>query len=774
MTDAVTGIPIAGATVSYPPGTGSATTTTASNGTYTLANVTEGSYQVTASAANYTAQTVTVVVGPGGSATKNFPLAPNPGSISGTVTDLGTGLPIAGATVSYPPGSGSATTTTASDGTYTLANVTEGGYQVTASAAGYTSKTVTVPVAPGATSTQNFALTPGAGTISGTVTDAVTGIPIAGATVSYPPGTGSATTTSAGDGTYTLANVTEGSYQVTASAANYTAQTVTVVVGPGGSATKNFPLAPNPGSISGTVTDLGTGLPIAGATVSYPPGSGSATTTTASDGTYTLANVTEGSYQVTASAAGYASKTFTVPVAPGATSTQNFALAPDPGTISGTVTDAVTGLPIAGATVSYPPGSGSATTTTASDGTYTLANVAPGTYTVTASDTGYVTQSPTNVLVSSGATTTQNFALAPNPGTISGTVTDAVTGIPIAGATVSYPPGTGSATTTTASNGTYTLANVTEGSYQVTASAANYTAQTVTVVVGPGGSATKNFPLAPNPGSISGTVTDLGTGLPIAGATVSYPPGSGSATTTTASDGTYTLANVTEGSYQVTASAAGYTSKTVTVPVAPGATSTQNFALATTHQPVFSDGFELGALSGWTSTIGLSIESTNVHTGTYAAKGKPSNASANAQKLLPSTYNSGYERVWFNIVSQTSQVNILRARTAAGASLAYVLVNSPTATASKDDLCINILSVKTCSTTSVLPGSGWHEVEMYTAVNGATPSVQVWLDGTLISTLTSTTNLGATPIGELQIGEGAPETWDVAFDDAAFDTQFLP
>ena len=89
--------------------------------------------------------------------------------------------------------------------------------------------------------------------------------------------------------------------------------------------------------------------------------------------------------------------------------------APTTGTISGTVTDAVTGLPIAGATVSYPPGSGSTTTTTASDGTYTLANVAPGTYTVTASDTGYVTQSPTNVLVSSGATTTQNLRWPPIP-----------------------------------------------------------------------------------------------------------------------------------------------------------------------------------------------------------------------------------------------------------------------------------------------------------------------------------------------------------------------
>lgn len=60
-------------------------------------------------------------------------------------------------------------------------------------------------------------------------------------------------------------------------------------------------------------------------------------------------------------------------------------------------------------------------TTTDGNGSYTLNNVAPGTYTVTASATGYTPQSA-QVSVTAGATTQQNFTLAPQTGTIAGTV----------------------------------------------------------------------------------------------------------------------------------------------------------------------------------------------------------------------------------------------------------------------------------------------------------------------------------------------------------------
>jgi phosphatidylinositol-3-phosphatase len=100
--------------------------------------------------------------------------------------------------------------------------------------------------------------------------------------------------------------------------------------------------------------------------------------------------------------------------------------------IGGTVTDAVSQAAIAGATVSYSGGSA----TTNGSGAYTLTNVVPGTYSVTASATGHTSQSA-QVSVTAGATATQNFTLASQPGMITGTVMDSVTNAAISGATVS-------------------------------------------------------------------------------------------------------------------------------------------------------------------------------------------------------------------------------------------------------------------------------------------------------------------------------------------------
>lgn len=78
------------------------------------------------------------------------------------------------------------------------------------------------------------------------------------------------------------------------------------------------------------------------------------------------------------------------------------------GTIQGTVTSSVTGLPINGAAVAL----GSRTTTTNASGFYSFAGISPGTYpTDMASATGYNSSTITNVVLANGGTTTQNFAL---------------------------------------------------------------------------------------------------------------------------------------------------------------------------------------------------------------------------------------------------------------------------------------------------------------------------------------------------------------------------
>ncbi len=601
--DAVTGAPLSGATVSYSGGS----TTTNNVGVYTLSNVSPGSYTVTASATNYVTQPATgVVVASGSATTKNFSLTPNPGSITGTVTDFVTGNPLSGATVCLGTdatcATATTTTTTNGSGVYTLSGLTEASnYQVNAVATNYTSQSATnVAVTPGGTTQKNFALVPNPGFIQGTVTDALTTLPISSATVCLGTdttcATATTTTTTNSSGFYQFSGLTEATnYQVNVVATNYAPQTATgVAVTPGGTTTKNFALTPGPGTISGTVKDLVTTTGIVGARVCIST-SGSCTgttTTTGAGGAYTL-SVAPGTYEVTSSATNYAPQSISsVVVTTGGTATKNFSLTPNPGSITGTVTDFVTGNPLSGATVCLGTdatcATATTTTTTNGSGVYTLSGLTEASnYQVNAVATNYTSQSATNVAVTPGGTTQKNFALVPNPGFIQGTVTDALTTLPISSATVCLGTdttcATATTTTTTNSSGFYQFSGLTEATnYQVNVVATNYAPQTATgVAVTPGGTTTKNFALTPGPGTISGTVKDSVTTTGIVGARVCIST-SGSCTgttTTTGAGGAYTL-SVAPGTYEVTSSATNYAPQSISsVVVTTGGTATKNFSL---------------------------------------------------------------------------------------------------------------------------------------------------------------------------------------------------
>jgi hypothetical protein len=182
--------------------------------------------------------------------------------------------------------------------------------------------------------------------------------------------------------------------------------------------------------------------------------------------------------------------------------------------------------------------------------------------------------------------------------------------------------------------------------------------------------------------------------------------------------------------------------------------------------PVFRDGFESGNLSSWTSSAGLIVQTALVHSGTYAVQGNTTNGNTYAKKTLPTNYIDGYGRVYFNLVSYSSQVNLLRYRTSADVSIAYLFVN----TSGKLGLRNDVSAITFTSTTSV--GSGWHAVEFHVVINGASSTTEVWLDGTRVNDLSITTNLGTGLIGRLQIGEVMTgRTYNVIFDDVVFDLQ---
>src|SRR5205814_520324 len=185
--------------------------------------------------------------------------------------------------------------------------------------------------------------------------------------------------------------------------------------GPTGLGTPNgvrafAPAGPH-GDIAGTVTNAADGKPIAGATVTAGTASGS----TDANGHYDL-SVAVGTYDVTAAAYGYQSKTVTgVTVTDGATTTVDFALTAVPKiTISGTVKDgsghgwplyakiAVSGVP--GGPVFTDPVTGHYQVSVAAGSSYTLH--------VTANYPGY---DPADVTVTAGTTdVVQDIALKVN------------------------------------------------------------------------------------------------------------------------------------------------------------------------------------------------------------------------------------------------------------------------------------------------------------------------------------------------------------------------
>ena len=202
--------------------------------------------------------------------------------------------------------------------------------------------------------------------------------------------------------------------------ATTTINNVTVLAGQ--VTTENAALGPALGGITGTVTDGTTaGHPVLpGVTVACSCSGTNETTN--SSGIYTFSNIASGSYSLTFSNSGFVTQTISPVVVGSGTTNQPAALVKD-GTITGTVTDSVTLAAINGATVSCTGTPTCTGTTTNSNGNYTL-TVAPGTYSIQVVQPEYTTGSQSNVVVTTGNPTPESFALVPNSGTISGTVTE--------------------------------------------------------------------------------------------------------------------------------------------------------------------------------------------------------------------------------------------------------------------------------------------------------------------------------------------------------------
>jgi chitodextrinase len=189
--------------------------------------------------------------------------------------------------------------------------------------------------------------------------------------------------------------------------------------------------------------------------------------------------------------------------------------------------------------------------------------------------------------------------------------------------------------------------------------------------------------------------------------------------------------------------------------------------------PVFTDGFETGNFSNWTSNTGLVAQQQEVYAGSWAARGTSTGAATWAYKTLGTTYSELYYRIRFKVLSQGSSSNstmyMLKFRTATGTSL-MGLYRSPTGRLGYRN---DVAGASTTSSTIVTTGV-WHEVQVRVRVNGASGETETWLDGTRVAALSKTESFGTTPIGRLQLGENSTgRTYDVAFDDVVANTSLI-
>jgi beta-galactosidase len=159
------------------------------------------------------------------------------GTITGTVTDVAN-VPVAGATVTNDRAQ---STPTDANGIYTFTSVPAGttAVNVTVAKTGFITQSKAVTFADGQTVTLDVKLSR-LGSIQGVVTEG--GSPLAGVTVSI---TGSSFVT-LGDGKFSFAGKTAGSYTVTFAKAGYTTQTKSVVVANDDAVDASVVLAPLP------------------------------------------------------------------------------------------------------------------------------------------------------------------------------------------------------------------------------------------------------------------------------------------------------------------------------------------------------------------------------------------------------------------------------------------------------------------------------------------------------------------------------------------------
>lgn len=574
VTSALDGAPVPGAVlnVSNQSNVRIATVTADANGQYSLGNLPPGvTLTVSVAAPSFQLQNAEFFLEPGMTEVFNPVLAPSPASVSGIVSAAG-GQPVAGATVTVLDRNSNvqAETATNANGQYTISSLVPGvAYQVRATAPGFQTSLNGLQAFPGEVVTLNFILQPSPGSITGTVTEEGTSLPLEGISIRVYDSRDLTVTTTLTDanGQYEIPSLPPDSYTLLFSSSAFAARTLGANVRPGENTVVQVQLVRLTGSLEGRVRTTG-GPPIAGANVSViDNGTVVARDITDAQGEFMMSGLFPKSYTVNAAAAGYATRTLGVFIRPLETSVLDFILEATTGIIRGTVTDSA-GAPLAGAVIGLSSNLLGISmlrerTVTDSRGTFFLPDIAPGDYVLSVTLQGFQ-NAIISTTVRADALTALSVPLLPNPGSIRGTVVDDE-GAPIAPAIsvnirITDMNGGLAATPPADSNSGFRTDDLAPGTYSVFASATGYRTESTTVTVVSGEETATTIVLVPLPGAIQGIIADRQAGLPIGGAMVKALTQNGITLGTAMTDqnGFYRIDGLRPGSYVVLTQAQNY------------------------------------------------------------------------------------------------------------------------------------------------------------------------------------------------------------------------
>jgi N-acetylneuraminic acid mutarotase len=171
----------------------------------------------------------------------------------------------------------------------------------------------------------------------------------------------------------------------------------------------------------------------------------------------------------------------------------------------------------------------------------------------------------------------------------------------------------------------------------------------------------------------------------------------------------------------------------------------------------FSDDFG-GGLGPWTATKNVALDSAVFGAAAPSAMLAPSGAQSWASKTLPLDYSSLCLSAGVRLDQHAGNVDVLRFRTRGGVSIGRARVTTGGKLVVRDDV-----TGATLTTGVALPG-GWHTLALC-ATTGASGTWQLSLDGSVIGSWSA--NNGTVPIGRIQIGDSATNTYTMHIDDAS-------